>query len=207
MGRALVLVAGLLSLLIVCCARTGVAASSVAAGLHKQKTWERQAAAKQILEQREQTIQQLIAILHEKGINRDFGGPLHLAIDLLGKLRAPQAVPHLCKLLTYLPEGEAMRHETIPSEAYYVAAVALWRIGGPAVNAMEVTIRKSKDDTERKLAAWVIMQIEGKEQALARMDRWAGSRRIGADHFRQAKTFIETYKPVFEHPRQAKKTQ
>lgn len=158
-----------------------------------------------ILAQRNETVRQLIAILRTKDIDRSVDGPLHRAIRLLGEMRAAEAVGPLRDLLTYLPEGRRTITESIPSEAYYPATVALCQIGRPAINAMELAIRNSKDETERQLAAWVIMGVEGKEHALARMDHLVATRNLGKQHYQEAADYIRTYRPVSRPPRRPRR--
>jgi len=168
-------------------------------GLLNKKPLERQGAFNRVLRERKATIQELISLIERRDIDKEFYGPLHRAIVLLGKLRAKEAVKPLSGFLTYVPEG-FMLDEDIPSEAYYVAAVALWQIGQPSISAMLMVIRHSDDPVERNIAAWVIMQIEGQDQATHRMEVLVVSDKLYKERFEAAKQFIETYKPTFEHP-------
>lgn len=159
--------------------------------------------AERVLGQRGATIRQLILVLGEDGVDRSYRGPLHVSITLLGKLRAAQAVEPLSAMLTYVPEGfEA--DEAIPSEHYYVAAVALGDIGQPAIPAMLDTIKTAQRQQERNLAAWVIMQVEGKDQALHRFSVLARADGQASQRFRAAGDYLRTYvisygNPLFKH--------
>ena len=168
-------------------------------GLLSKKPLERQAAYNRIIRGREVTIQELVFLIERQDVDKDFYGPLHRAVVLLGKLRAAEAVQALTKLLMYVPGGFRVE-EAIPSEAYYVAAVALWQIGQPSIPAMLMIIRHSDDPAERNVAAWVIMQIEGQDQAAHRMEMLVAGGKLYKERFEAAKQFIETYKPTFEHP-------
>ncbi|MBM4030550.1 MAG: hypothetical protein FJ291_02055 [Planctomycetes bacterium] len=174
------------------------------AALRSKEPKERKAAFDEVINERRETIKNLIAMLSEKDISKERDGPLHLAICLLGELRAVEAIRPLCGMLKYLPEGRILFSQAIPTEGYYVAAVALVRIGEQAIPHLEVILRRSGDDTERKLAAWVIWMIEGKEQVLARLDRLIATSFEGKEHFKEARGYIENYKPSFDLPREMK---
>jgi hypothetical protein len=94
--------------------------------------------------------------------------------------------------------------EDIPSEAYYVAAVALRNIGNPALEAVLARIEESDNQDERDLAAWIVREIDGPEQAEFRLRRWAERRPHGADRFRSAAAFVANYQPILAHPARAK---
>jgi len=174
--------------------------TSIASALLSTEPLTRQAAFDQVVGERKTTVQELISILGRSNVDRLYQGPLHRAIVLLGELRAKEAVAPLSGLLSYVPQ-DFETEEQIPTEAYYVATVALVEIGFPAIEAMLAKIRNADDKLERELAAWVIMEIEGKEQALNRIEaltRRAAARTTG--RFQGAARYIETYEPTFEPP-------
>jgi len=61
-------------------------------------------------------------------------------------------------------------------------------------------IRLSKSTSERQLAAWVIMSIEGKEQAQYRLTRFSQQDHIAAKQYQEAEEFVRTFVPKFEPP-------
>lgn len=174
--------------------------SDAAAQLRSEHPQERVAAFKRILSGRKSRIQQLLSIVDDPEVDNASDGPLYYAITLLGELRAAEAVRSLSARLTYLPKGPLVVTTAVPSEAYYVAANALRQIGQPSIKPMFLVIRKSDNETERNLAAWVVMQVEGKEQALPRIERRIAVGRAGQAHFEEAKRYIETYRPSFRYP-------
>ena len=172
---------------------------TIAAGLLSSKPLERQAIFNQVLEQRAKTIEELLSILNKEDVDRSFNGPLHRAIELLGRLRAKESVEVLSKFLTYVPEGYATE-EDIPTEAYYVSAVALIEIGEPSIPSMLTIIKETPSKIERNIATWVIMGIEGKEQALNRIKNMIEIDKVHKENFLFAKEYMENYKVTFGNP-------
>lgn len=148
---------------------------------------------------RAQLVSDLVKILESKEPNTDDRGPLSLAIRLLATLRAPEAVPGLCARLMFLPTGRVVSELQI-MQMYYPCAQALIGIGQPSIAPMLGIIRESKAVEERELAAWVIMQIEGKEQCLHRLTTLISSGSPESSQFRAASEFISSYKPKFGFP-------
>lgn len=134
--------------------------SSQASSLRDKNAAVRIKAYKRIVADRSALIADLIAIVERKGIGQASGGPLDLAVQLLGNLRASEAVRALAKRLTYVPTGFPVT-ELLPAEYYYVCAEALIKIGQPSISAMTDIIRQSSVEHEPNMATWVIMQIEG----------------------------------------------
>lgn len=163
------------------------------AGLRAANASDRQKAFDSIVTERENMIRDLVGMLGEKDINKDFNGPFHRAILLLGELRATKAVNVLSDLLLYQPSGEMIIEEDVPSEALYPAAVALSKIGYPAVNSMEMAIKNAPSKTQRDLAAWVILQIEGREQSVKRMQGLSATHQHGRKQFQEAEEYIQKY--------------
>jgi len=159
----------------------------------------RQAAFDTLVNDRKDAIAKVLTILKQEDIDKAFNGPLHRSIELLGHWRASEAVPALTGILLYIPNG-FITDEMIPREAYYVSAVALVHIGEPSIGAMVERIRSSKSKSERQLAAWVIREIEGKEQAQYRLARLSQQDRIAAEQYQDAELFVRTYVPKFEPP-------
>jgi hypothetical protein len=181
------------------------AAPSQASALLSENPYERSVAFDRIVSERETLIRDLISVVTRGDADKSYNGPLHTAIRLLGKLRATAAVPALSGRLMYLPEypfGIVWQDEMLPTECYYPCALALRDIGEPSsVRAMVGTIgRASTGEEERDLAAWVIMEIEGKDQTAHRFDDLIKQGGPHKEKYEAAKQFILNYKPVFEPP-------
>lgn len=98
-----------------------------------------------------------------------YHGTLHLVIESLGRLHAAEAITDLIPYLLFVPK-EFVTEELIQTQEYYPTAVALARIGQPALSFMDsILIVRNEPDEAKKLAAWVIMKITGKEAAVARI--------------------------------------
>jgi len=160
----------------------------------------RQAAFDTLVSNRKDDIAQVLAILEKEDIDQAFNGPLHRSIKLLGAWRASEAVVALTNRFMYVPTDFDIE-EMLPSEAYHVSAVALVQIGEPSIGVMVERIRMTKSTSERHLAAWVIMEIEGKEQAMCRLARMSQQDKIATERYAEAEEFIKTYVPKFEHPK------
>lgn len=140
-------------------------------------------------------------------VSKDASDPAakDLAIQLLGDLRALEAVDTLVENLMFLPSE--MRVTSLrPTEEYYPAARALQQIGGQqTIMALIVRrIRAPRPAEERHVAAWVIMSTEGKDQAVFRLTKYAESIQP-TDPMRgrveDAAAFVRDYKPSFSVPR------
>jgi hypothetical protein len=154
-----------------------------------------------LVEQRKRLIEELAAIVEREDTNRDCEGSLHLAIDLLGTMRASEAAQALSGRLSYVPRCGGMTDA--PSEEHHVAAVALTRIGVSAIGPMAYKIAWSQDELERRIAAWVIMELDGKEQALFRLRRLADQNRFDNEagkRFQTAISFVEQYHATLQPP-------
>lgn len=174
-----------------------------ARGLFSEDSAERAAAYARYERQHQAWVDELLAVLDAPDVDRTHGGTLHLAIRLLGELRARDAVEPLRELLTFVPSLEGglwVQTEDLPTEAYYVAAVALTRIGKPATEPMLLVIRNSSDPLERDLAAWVLKEIEGDALALYLLARRASAGTQGKERFEQAREYIENWTHVSRHP-------
>jgi hypothetical protein len=176
--------------------------SSLMAQLLSKNPLNRQAAADNVMKQRQETIRDLISITEKKDVDKTFGGPYHRAIILLGDLRATEAVGVLSANLTYLPGGCVIIDEVMETQAYYPCAFALTRIGEPAIPAMIGRITQGSTPLERELAAWVVMEIEGKDQAAYRFASLGKTDMPGRnkDMLATAERFVKDYKPAFDYP-------
>lgn len=176
-------------------------AASAVADLLSKAPLTRQAAFDRILGERTRMIKDLVAILQKPDIDTSFNGPRHRAVVLLGQIRATEAVEPLAKCLMYVPEG-FMVYEAIPREAYHVCAVALRDIGEPSVPAMLKVIAGSSNQEERDIAAWVVMEVEGKSQARCRFEGLAKMAKDDTSRarYKSAGDYIQSYKPDFDPP-------
>jgi hypothetical protein len=121
-------------------------------------------------------------------------GSRTLAISFLGELRAAEGVDCLVDHLDFVPQGGprsggsavGSRMTDLP------AAVALVKIGIPAVEAMVSVVRNDADAQHRDVAAWALREILGPREALGRLqDRYpAGDSRL-APRFDAAISKIE----------------
>ncbi len=167
-------------------------------GLLAKDPLKRQATYRDLQQERTALIAGLLKIVAERDIDRSFNGPLHYAIELLGILRATEAVKPLTEMLSYEPTG-FRSEEAAPSEFRHVAAVALSRIGDAAVDSMITVISTSEEKEKRELAGWVLMKIDGKEYALQRLEYLAAKRgAIQRERLLEIKTYLENWKPVFK---------
>jgi hypothetical protein len=153
----------------------------------------RQSAHHEILAERQRTIDGLIGILESRPEDRSFGSPFHLAVVLLGELRATEALMQLNNLLLYVPDG-FQADRSIPPELRHVAAVALRNIGEPAIGGMVGRIGATHDGEEANMAAWVIVQIEGKEQARHRLLARAKEQSWLREKYETAAEFVVSYR-------------
>jgi len=167
-------------------------------GLISQNPLERQAAYKAIIADRENVIGQLLKILRVENGDRSYQGSLHRAIDLLGKLRAKEAIESLVRIIEYVPDNFETE-EMIPSQAYYVAASALVEIGQPVIPAMMAEIKNSSSTKQRNIATWVIMEIEGKNQAINRIQTAIDQGKV-SQSFSAAKEYITNFQVSFGNP-------
>ena len=116
------------------------------------------------------------------------------AIQLLGKLRATdeEVILKLSRYLSYVPDDIKEKKKKI-SEKDHVAAVALVEIGYPSVRIMMKRIAEAESDEKIELAAWVIMKIEGKQQALNRIQDAVEKHADSKRNFQKAYKYIKEY--------------
>lgn len=162
----------------------------------------RQYAYDGLLFQRQKQIDKLLEIAGKKDVDGSFYGTFHLAVMALGELRATQAVWLLSENLTYIYPNVVCSTEIRDYEAYFPCAESLRLIGEPAIVPMMNIISSSDDALRRRLAIWVIMEIEGKDQAVCRIDRAAAEEAAGTvkARLKTASDYIRSYKPDTNHP-------
>lgn len=131
---------------------------------------ERLSAMEKLLALRERTIDKLIAILNQpvkKGENwLSSSSPRNLAMDILGEMRAEQAVPHIV-LWLWPQEGQ---YAASSRRSYFSpAGFALIKIGKPAVSVLlEVIATQGNTGAlgkKRYAITRILHEIEGKDGA------------------------------------------
>ncbi len=96
--------------------------------------------------------------------------PKCLAIELLGELRAEEAVPSLAQDLTYRVDTSiAGTFGGRGLGARYPAAGSLAKIGNPAVPKLLGFLGKSTDRIERHVCVWTLIAIDGRDVARFRV--------------------------------------
>lgn len=163
----------------------------------------RLAAAQEMRKHRRAAVGELISILTDDSADRSYHGPVHLAAVMLGALRAEEAVDPLSARLSYLPPSTMIiSQEDLPIEAYYPCARALADIGQSAIPAMVRVVWEPPDELSTRLALWVIMEVEGRDQAAHRFETLAEktSDPRYRDRCEAARKYIESYQPDRSSP-------
>lgn len=173
-------------------------------GLFSPDDAARSQAVAQARTERSARVEELISIVQHGNDDAPVGGSEHSAILLLGEYRATEAVPILAEHLLFLPKpGRLVATEMLETSTYYPCAAALVKIGQPSgvVRLMLRKIALSPQEQERNLAAWVMMKIQGKEQALAAIAVRAET--VGSEDklkLQSAANYIRKYRPSFGYP-------
>lgn len=95
-----------------------------------------------------------------------YGGSKHLAILLLGDLRAPEAIPVLAvSIMCRVRPLYGSYGATSTIVAQYPAADSLAKIGTPAVPTILARLGRCTDPLERQICVWILTQIEGSDLA------------------------------------------
>ncbi len=148
-------------------------------GLRSEDRTDREDVANAIRAARAQLIEDLIQLAKEPGQGVPIPGtqevaypwhePRHLAILLLGDLRASEAVPVLLENLGYKNARE-ISGGMLDKDAWYPAIEALSKIGMPAVDP---TVNKLSQlgpkDKNGELCCWILKKILGAKLARARI--------------------------------------
>ena len=148
-------------------------------------------------------INELINILKDKKIDKTFEGTLHLTIKALGKLKAVEAIPYMLDYFTFVPDGYRVE-EMIPTQWYYPTALALIDIGRSSIRYMKKIIKNpKKTDKEKKLAAWVINEILGKDKAIELLiDIERKCKYAKLSNGKKLSIYIKNFKVTFYNPKQ-----
>jgi hypothetical protein len=94
----------------------------------------------------------------------------HLAMSLLGELRAEEAVGVLTANLLYRVKPTRGGTSEISIAGRYPAARALWQIGSPAVPEVMGRLLVSRNPAERHICLWLLVKIEGRHVAKFRVE-------------------------------------
>ena len=95
--------------------------------------------------------------------DRTFESPLHLIIEVLGEWRVDEAVIPLVKIIDYEIDRKTMPvGDKLPRSAFFPAAQALAKIGGPTLISA-VSARLGSEDNERanRICLWVMFTAYG----------------------------------------------
>ncbi|NLN76095.1 MAG: hypothetical protein GX139_07265 [Armatimonadetes bacterium] len=165
--------------------------------------WVREWAEQRLLAIHTSVVKGLIKIVEDESADQAMHGPLYRSVALLGAYRAPEGIGALVGRLTYLPSlPDRVRPVEEEYEGYYPCAKALVSIGLPARDKMTSIIGGSSNELERALAAWVLVKIEGKEQAVSLLDRYA--KKLTDNRWREnilkARDYAASYAPRTDHP-------
>jgi len=150
---------------------------------------------------RADAIRQMMSVIESERASLEFEGSMHQAIDMLGRYRAAEAVRLLVKHIDFQPENMAL-DPYAPQQARYVAAFALAQIGEPAVAQMNSVILTEQSRERRELAAWVVLQVRGREGASDYFGRVAEACRDARQRqrFVDAKAYVTNFEEVLEPP-------
>lgn len=178
------------------------------------------------IQRRERTIERLLKIVADETLDRSGEGPVAHAVALLGTFRAIEAAEPLAKMISYQPKGW-LQDGTIPPPPpltfhYFPAATALGKIGQPAVPYMlRILTNKKSTPLERKLAAWVLLQVEMnvtrefffsptpeehvRSVVVSRLEYWKrnaerNGNEVARRNYEDAIAFVREYEESPEHP-------
>jgi hypothetical protein len=120
--------------------------------------------------QRQAAIGKLMVFLDDGSVFKDKQVDAARAIELLGELRATEAIPLLLEHLDFLPGGLPFR---VPPPRQFPSVLALTRIGSPALDSLVKLT--AADESICWLSAWAIAKIDGPPAALARIQTAAAA--------------------------------
>jgi hypothetical protein len=143
--------------------------------LQSEKEVDRRQAEGDIRDRHQKLVEKLIRILSlsepVKYQRRCCSAP-HLSIELLGELRAPEAVPYLLDYLEWaVPEDViCLGRRAFRAAPDYPACHALVRIGMPAVDPVVKQLGQcSQDGPRRDKLCWILDRMMGAKLARARI--------------------------------------
>ncbi len=132
----------------------------------------RENAAKDYLERRKKDIDCLLVLAQVKEnkdqtIEMPYRGTKELAIELLGKIKAVEAIPFFVKNVSYPVLYD--RYEYNPIQGYPCSR-ALIAIGSSCYPEIRNHLKRPLEDIELKLFAYIIRSIDGHEIGQARLE-------------------------------------
>jgi len=134
-------------------------------GLRSEKVGSRVEARDEAEKTRKAIINRLIEIAKaEKVGGTSFESSKRLAIELLGKYRAEEAVDFLFSILLY-EERPTFSWGAVVQENKYPAVGALIKIGIPAAKKAWPHLSSTEDAKELDLCFWIIVRVYGKDVA------------------------------------------
>lgn len=149
------------------CALVGVCALRAATpGIRSGNAPVREAAAAQILSQRQRTIRDVEQVAKEN-VDKPGDASATTAIILLGKLRATEAVPFLVGHLTFHVPYLHTNPPTIPTEVLRPCAGALVAIGSPSLDPLMENVAGTDAPYGNGLDSYVFETVLGKPASLA----------------------------------------
>jgi hypothetical protein len=140
----------------------------------------RSAAKLRIIEERKDLIAGLIDLVKHSDDEEEKAFPgfglKRNALELLGEIRAAEAIPILFENLThkvFVAQG-SLSDFSNPSKNY-PSVGSLIKIGTPALEKTWYRIQMSDDPLERKLCCWILREVQGKEVAHKLMEEKASA--------------------------------
>src|SRR5262249_22105849 len=119
---------------------------------------------------------------------------------LLGEYRAAETVEVLVRQIDYLPAG-TVEDERKPTQFYYPSVWALCQIGYPAFPLLLEEVAQTSDPERRRLAAWILLRVEGRGHAVARLLETAGQRTDEeSQRLHEAAEYLRGYQQTYHHP-------
>jgi hypothetical protein len=159
----------------------------------------RTAAFEKMRDDRLQRIQALLGLV-ERPEDNQVDGARVLALRLLGEYRAAEAVVVLVRYLDFLPLG-IVAEERIATEFYYPSVWALCQVGYPVFPQLLEEVATATDAERRKLAAWILYRVEGRNYAVTRLQDTAAERGgEAAERLQEAAEYLRGYQQTFHVP-------
>jgi len=120
---------------------------------------------------RAKAISNIVHILQkQEKRSKKYWGITATSLRYLGKLRATNALHVIVDYIDYIPTENVIIGEVYPTIGYYPVAMACYKIGKPSLPYMYSIIKdKDKNDTSKKIAAWVIYRVTSKEEAIDKL--------------------------------------
>jgi len=109
MRGIIIVVTTILAVTLTCCAKYAVTQDEFDDPVEKltsEKREHREQGKKEILEKRKETIEKLLSLVEDTWLKKENRAAVVTAIEVLGELRAEEAVPTLSKMLLYGVKGD-----------------------------------------------------------------------------------------------------